>query len=81
MSVLIIEAGSPNLNDPAICKYDYMFLPHYVEQCYIVTTARYGSQFGNTKYDWAFTTVGRLFWFLFALMLQRCLKQTQMGGS
>ena len=81
MSVLVIEAGSPNLNDPAICKHDFMFPPHYVERCYIVTTARYGSQFGNPKYDWGFTTVCRLFRFLLALMLHRYLKQTQMGRS
>ncbi|KAN0132354.1 alcohol oxidase [Lactarius tabidus] len=40
VSVLVIEAGSPNLNDPAI-----------------LTTARYGSQFGNPNYDWGFSTV------------------------
>ncbi|KAH9053670.1 alcohol oxidase [Lactarius vividus] len=40
VSVLVLEAGSPNLNDPAI-----------------LTTARFGSHFGNPQYDWGFTTV------------------------
>ncbi|KAI9442041.1 alcohol oxidase [Lactarius psammicola] len=40
VSVLVIEAGSPNLNDPAI-----------------LTTAKFGSQFGNPQYDWGFKTV------------------------
>ena len=83
MSVLVIEAGSPNLNDPAICKRDFFcFLVHYVEQrCCIVTTARYASHFGNPKYDWGFTTVGGSFLSLLALMPQRFLKQTRMGRS
>ncbi|KAH8983419.1 alcohol oxidase [Lactarius hatsudake] len=40
VSVLVLEAGSPNLNDPTI-----------------LTTARYGTHFGDPQYDWGFTTV------------------------
>jgi choline dehydrogenase-like flavoprotein len=84
VSVLVIEAGSPNLNDPAICERDFLFLFHYIEPAMphnLVTTGRYGSQIGNPKYDWGFTTVGGSFLSLLALMPHRCLKQTRMGRS
>ncbi len=60
VSVLVLEAGSANLNDPAIRKCGFIVLPILRYAC-TVTRTTVGSHFGNPQYDWGFITVDNLF--------------------
>jgi hypothetical protein len=57
VSVLVLEAGAPNLNDPEIrmvLNFNPSILTHAV---YAVIPAVFGSQLGKPQYDWGFFSV------------------------
>jgi hypothetical protein len=58
VSVLVLEAGAPNLNDPEIRMMLsftlWMILAHAV---YAVIPAILASQVGKPQYDWGFLSV------------------------
>ena len=57
MSVLVLEAGAANLNDPEICmilSFNLSILTHAV---HAVIPAIFGSQVGKPQYDWGFFSV------------------------
>ena len=57
MSVLVLEAGAANLNDPQIrmiLSFNLSILTHAV---YAVIPAILGSQLRNPQYDWCFFSV------------------------
>ena len=61
MSVLVLEAGAPNLNDPEICmilSFSLSILTHavYHHLCTVIP-AILGSQLGKPQYDWIFFSV------------------------
>ena len=57
MSVLVLEAGAANLNDPEICMmlcFNALALTHAVRA---VIPFSYGSLIGKPQYDWGFLSV------------------------
>ena len=57
MSVLVLEAGAANLNDPEICMmlcFDLLTLTHTLRA---VIPFNYGSLIGKPQYDWGFFSV------------------------
>lgn len=62
-SVLVLEAGGANINDPAIRAHLFLrrSIPYQSPLLYaiLVRPASYGSHFGQPQYDWSHKTVWR----------------------
>jgi len=75
VSVLVLEAGAPNLNDPEI-GIDMLFnlsVPTYATRA--VYSANYKTHLRKPQYDWGFSTVRKPFTIFVPSLIQRKVPQ------